>query len=349
MDGKVKVVVLGTGQMGSGIIRLLLQKHGIELVGVYGRRAHRVGTDVGTAVGLATPIGVPITHDLPGLLAHTKPHVVIQATCSRVIDAVEEITAALHQGANVISIAEEMAYPAYQAPHLAAAIDRLAIENRVTVVGTGINPGFVLDLLVIVLSGVCWQVEAITAQRINDLAPYGPSVLTSQGVGLTPEAFHRGIEDGSVVGHLGFPESISMIARALGWDIDRIVQHREPIISRLKRATPFVTIEPGCAAGCLHTAVAYWHNKPVITMIHPQQVHPHLENVVTGDYIDIDGKPPVHFASSPEIPGGLGTIALAVNMIPVVLNAAPGLKNMVDLPAPVAIMGDVRRLMHGKS
>jgi 4-hydroxy-tetrahydrodipicolinate reductase len=349
MDEKVKVVVLGTGQMGSGIIRLLLQKPGIELVGVYGRRVHRIGTDVGTAVGLATTIGVQITNDLPGLLGQTKPHVVIQATCSRVIDAVDEITAALHQGANVISIAEEMAYPAYQAPHLAAAMHQLAMENRVTVVGTGINPGFVLDLLVIVLSGVCWQVEAITAQRINDLSPYGPSVLTSQGVGLTPAAFHQGVKAGSVVGHVGFPESISLIARALGWDIDRIVQHREPIISRFKRATPFVTVEPGCAAGCLHTAVAYRHNRPLITLLHPQQVHPHLENVVTGDYIDIAGKPPVHFASSPEIPGGLGTVALAVNMIPAVLNAAPGLKTMVDLPVPAALMGDVRRLMHGKT
>jgi 4-hydroxy-tetrahydrodipicolinate reductase len=335
--------------MGSGIIRLVRQKPGVELVGVYGRRAYRVGTDVGTAVGLDTPIGVQITNDLSGLLEHTKPHVVIQATCSRVIDAVHEITAALRHRANVISIAEEMAYPAYQAPHIAAAIDKLATKNRVTVVGTGINPGFVLDLLVIVLSGVCWQVEAITAQRINDLSPYGPSVLASQGVGLTPEAFTRGVEEGSVVGHVGFPESISLIAGALGWDIDRIVQHREPIIARLQRATPFVTVEPGCAAGCLHTAVAYWHNKPLITLLHPQQVHPHLENVVTGDYIDIDGKPPVHFASSPEIPGGLGTVALAVNMIPVVLNAAPGLKTMRELPVPVAIMGDVRRLIHNRA
>jgi 4-hydroxy-tetrahydrodipicolinate reductase len=348
MDEQIRVVVLGTGQMGSGMIKLLLHKHGIHLVGVYGRRASRAGTDVGQALGLGRTLGVPITNDLPGVLGRTRPHVVLQATCSRVVEAVDEITAALRYGANVISIAEEMAFPACQAPHLATIIHQLALDNHVTVVGTGINPGFVLDLLVIALTGVCWQVDAILAQRINDLAPYGPSVLASQGVGLTPEAFYRGVADGSVVGHRGFPESISLIAQALGWEIDRIVQHREPIIARVKRSTPFVTVEPGCTAGCLHRAVAYRHEKPVITLIHPQQVHPHLENVATGDRITIHGEPPVHFVSSPEIPGGLGTVALAVNMIPAVMNAPPGLTSMAALPVPAAIMGDVRTLIHDR-
>lgn len=346
MDDTVRVVVLGTGQMGSGIIKLLLQKHGVELVGVYGRRAQRAGMDVGKALGLESDLGIQITHNLPGLLAYTQPHVVIQATCSRVGEAVDEITTIVNHGANVISIAEEMAYPAYQAPHLAAALHRRAVANQVTVVGTGINPGFVLDLLIIALTGVCWHVESITAQRINDLSPYGPSVLRSQGVGLTPEAFDRGVAEGSIVGHVGCPESISMIAKALAWTIDRIEQHRAPIIAHVRRDTPFVQIAPGYTAGCRHTAVAYRHGEPVITLIHPQQVHPHLENVATGDSIDIHGEPQVHFASSPEIPGDIGTAALAVNMIPHVMNAAPGLTSMAELPVPAAIMGDIRTLIH---
>jgi 4-hydroxy-tetrahydrodipicolinate reductase len=219
------------------------------------------------------------------------------------------------------------------------------VDHEVTVVGTGINPGFVLDFLVIALTGVCHTVDSITATRINDLSPYGPSVLASQGVGLTPDAFFKGIADGSVVGHVGFPESIHMIADALGWRIDRIDQHREPIISRVRRETPFVTIEPGWTAGCRHTAVAYMNGTSVIHFIHPQQVHPHLEQVETGDVIEIVGEPNLHIASHPEIPGGIGTIALAVNMIPRVITATPGLKSMADLPVPAAIMGDIRTLM----
>jgi hypothetical protein len=109
-----------------------------------------------------------------------------------------------------------------------------------------------------------------------------------------------------------------------------------------------VKIEPGLTAGCTHTAKAYMGGKPVIHLIHPQQVHPHLEDVQTGDYIEIKGEPDVNFSSGPEIPGGIGTIALAVNMIPQVVTGPPGLKTMANLPAPAAIMGDVRQLIENR-
>jgi len=341
----VRVVVLGTGQMGSGMIKLLLQKAGIELIGVYGKRAERAGTDVGTIIGHDKELGVKVTNDLDSMLRATKPHVALQATCSKVVQAVDEIKTCLNNGIHVISIAEEMTFPAYEAPKLAEEIHNLALKNNATVVGTGINPGFVLDVLVIALTGVCYDVESITATRINDLSPYGPSVMETQGVGMTREAFEAGVKDGSVVGHFGFPESISMIAKALGWKIDKIEQERIPIISNVVRETEFVKIKPGLTAGCKHSAIGYMNGKPVITLIHPQQVHPHLENVETGDYIEIKGTPDINFSSGPEIPGGIGTIALAVNMIPHVINSAPGLKTMVDMPVPAAIMGDVRRLI----
>ena len=341
----IKVVVLGTGQMGAGIIRLLRQKQGIKLTGVYGRRAERSGIDVGEALGLGTAIGIRITHDLSNMLDDTQPHLAIQATCSTVDEAMDELIPLLSRGIHVISIAEEMAYPAYHAPSLAETIHALAVDHDVTVVGTGINPGFVLDFIVIALTGVCHTVKSITATRINDLSPYGPSVLTSQGVGLTPEAFVKGVAEGLVLGHVGFPESISMIANAIGWPIDRIEQHREPIVSRVRRETPFVTVEPGLTAGCKHTAVAYMNGAPVIRLIHPQQIHPHLEQIETGDVIEIVGEPNLHIASHPEIPGGIGTTALAVNMIPRVMTAAPGLKSMANLPPPAAILGDIRTLM----
>ena len=345
MQNKLKVAVLGTGQMGSGIVRLLTRKQGVELVGVFARRAERAGLDVGEAVGLDEKAGVEITDDLSGMISAARPDVVIQATCSRVEQAADEIKTAVRGGANVVSIAEEMSFPFHEAPELSEEIHKLALENKVTVVGTGINPGFVLDLLVICLTGVCYRVESITAKRVNDLSPYGPSVLKTQGVGITPEAFEKGVEDGSVVGHFGFPESIGMIARALGWKIDRIEQTREPIISKVRRETLFVKIEPGLTAGCRHTAKGYMDGKPVIHLIHPQQVHPHLEGVQTGDHIEIKGEPDVNISGSPEIPGGIGTVALAVNMIPQVVASLPGLKTMADLPVPAAIMGDVRQLI----
>lgn len=346
MRDPIRAMVVGTGQMGAGVGRLVLGKQGLELVGAYGRRQSRAGMDFGEAIGLGRNIGLPIGNDLASLIDETRPDIAIQATCSRLIDAKDEIGTLLKHGVNVISLAEEMSYPKQSNPEVAGEIDILATTCGVSVLGTGINPGFVFDLLIIALTGVCADIESITAERINDLSPYGPSVLARQGVGLTPEAFRSGLEDGSVVGHIGFPESIRMIADAIGWEIERIEESREPIVSKIRREMPFATVEPGQAAGCLHRAIAYREGKPVITLVHPQQVYPQLEDVKTGDRIEIIGRPNLGISGSPEIPGGEATAALAVNMIPHVLNAAPGLYAMSDLPVPAAILGDVRKRLH---
>ena len=342
----IRVLILGTGQMGSGIARLVLEKQGLQLTGAYARRAERVGMDLGRAIGLELDLGIPVSGELSAVIEQAQPHVAIQATCSRLDDAWEEITMLVKQGIHVVSIAEEMACPAAKSPSLAKELHQLAIDNNVSVLGTGINPGFVLDLLVITLSGVCAEVQAITARRVNDLSPYGSTVLASQGVGLTPMAFEQGLKDGTVVGHIGFVQSIHMIAAALGWEIDHIEQMREPIVSQTSRATPFIKIEPGQVAGCLHTAMAYRQGKAVITLVHPQQIDPGLDGLETGDSIEITGTPNVRLAGSPEIPGGQGTAALAGNMIPRVLSAKAGLYSMVDLPVPAAMLGDARSFVH---
>ena len=287
--------------------------------------------------------------DIATMVEVGRPHVALHATCSRLADARDEIETLVGRRVPVISIAEEMAFPAAASPAIAQALHRLACDQGVAVVGTGINPGFVLDLLAIVLTGVCADVRSITARRVNDLAPYGPTVLRAQGVGLSREAFDIGVAAGSVAGHIGFAQSVHMIAVALGWDIARIEERREPIVSRVRRATPFVTVEAGQVAGCLHTAVAYRGGAPAITLVHPQQIHPQLEGVETGDAVEIVGTPNVRLAGSPEIPGGQATVALAVNMIPRVLSARPGLHAMADLPPPAAMCADARRFVAVRS
>jgi len=341
----IRVLLLGIGRMGSGIARLITEKKGLELVGAFGRQPERAGVDLGRAIGLDRDLLIPIGADLGDTISSTRPQIAIQATCSRLADAFEEISTLVGHGVNVISIAEEMAYPAVASPARADKLHQLALAHGVSILGTGVNPGFVLDLLVIALTGVCARIDSINATRINDLAPYGPTVLRSQGVGLTPEQFQIGLHDGTVVGHIGFQESIHMIAGAIGWEIARIVETREPIIARIARRTPFVNVAPGNVAGCLHHAVAYREDKAVITLIHPQQVQPEREGIETGDTIEIHGEPTLRLAGSREIPGGTATIALAVNMIPHVLNAAPGLHTMADLPVPAAILGDARNFL----
>ncbi len=342
MGASVRVLILGTGQMGAGIARLVLEKPGLELAGAYGRREDRAGMDVGPAIGLDRDVGLALDCELGSAVDRARPCVAIQATCSRLKDARGEILALVDRAVPVISIAEEMAHPASASPGIAAEIDDLARRRGVAVLGTGINPGFVLDLLVITLTGLCSKIDAITARRVNDLSPFGPTVLAAQGVGLTPEAFEVGVAEGTVVGHIGFVQSIRMIAEAVGWEIERIEETRSPLIAQERRETPFVTLVPGRVAGCLHTARAFRGDRPVIELVHPQQIRPDLHGVETGDAITINGTPPIHLAGTPEIPGGLGTIALAVNMIPRILRATPGLHTMADLPVPSAMLGGLR-------
>ena len=336
----IRVLQWGLGAMGSGMARLMLDKSGLKIVAAVDGRPDYVGKDLGDVIGVGKHLGVIVTDKPEDVLKKEKIDIVVIATTSWLKDQMPDLRKIISAGINCISIAEELADVYAQNPEFAKELDELAKEHGVTVLGTGVNPGFILDLLVVTLTGGNHTVERIEASRVNDLSPYGPTVMKSQGVGTTPEAFRAGVADGSIVGHVGFPESIHMVSDALGLGVDRIVQSREPIISKVYRETPHVKVQPGMVAGCAHIGIGYRGDKEVIRLIHPQQIHPSLENQDTGDYINIYGKPEIHMSVKPEIAGGVATIGIAVNSIPHVFAATPGLKRMIDLPVPAALMGE---------
>lgn len=335
----IRVVQWGLGAMGGGMARLILDKEGLSLVGAIDTRPEYVGRDVGDVLGLGRILEVTVTDDPASVLDPDRVDCVVIATTSWVAEQIADLRTIVTAGINCISIAEEMACPQAQNPELAAELDQLAHEHGVTVLGTGVNPGLSMDLLVVALTAGCHEVTSIEASRVNDLSPYGPTVMRTQGVGLTPEEFERGVADGSVDGHIGFPESARMISDALGLGIDRIEQKREAIVSTVRRETPHIVIEPGMVAGCKQTLTGYRGDELVLTLVHPQQVRPELEGQGTGDYITIHGTPEVVMQITPEYAGGVATKGIAVNSIPRVVEAAPGLKTMLDLPVPAALMG----------
>ncbi len=341
---KIRLIQWGLGNMGSGMAKMALQKEGIEVTGAIDNSVDKVGRDLGEFLGLEQN-GIIISDQPEQVIKDTQPDVVLLATSSFTREVFPFIKTIIRNEANCITIAEEAAYPAAQEPVLAQKIDELAKQNGVTVLGTGINPGFLLDTLIIALTGTCIDVKKIKAVRVNDLSPFGLTVMKTQGVGTTPEEFKKGLEEGTIVGHIGFTESIYLIASAMGLTVDRVEQTKEPIISNVYRETPVVPVEPGMVAGCKHCAKGYVNGEVFIELEHPQQIHPEQEGVETGDYILIEGTPNINLTIKPEIPGGIGTIAMAVNMIPAVINAKPGLTTMKDLPVPASIMGDVRRLV----
>ena len=338
----IKVVQFGLGAMGAGMAQLVCSRPGYQLVGVVDRRPDLAGHDMGDLPGFEDAAGIRISPDAEGLLEQTKPDITLLATGSFISDIYDDLQNILRSGSNCITIAEEMAYPWRSHFFEANALDMLAKEHGVSLLGAGVNPGFVLDVLVLLLSGVCSRVESIHATRVNDLSPFGPTVMRTQGVGLSPEAFAEGIQSGEIVGHIGFRQSIDMIADSLGWTLDEIQEERWPILSNTLRETPHVRVSPGMVAGCRHIARGISGGNTVILLEHPQQVLPELENVATGDSIEIKGEPPISLRIQPEIPGGRATINLAVNMIPQVLGSRAGLLSMPDLPLP-RLTGTVER------
>lgn len=340
----VKVILWGLGAMGSGMAKDIVQnKKGIEIVGAIGQNPQKIGKDLGEVLGIGRKLGVIISKNPLEVLNGTKADIVLHSTQSFTKDVFPEIKLIVEAGKNVITIAEEMSAPQVETPDLAKEMDALARKHNVTILGTGVNPGFVLDTLILTLTGACQVVDKIWAARINDLSPFGPTVMKTQGVGTTVEEFNKGVENGTIVGHIGFQQSIYLIARSLGWELEKVVESREPIITNVYRETPHVQVQPGMVAGCRHIARGFYEGKEIITLEHPQQIHPELEGIKTGDYITIEGTPTIKFADEQEIPGGIGTMATAVNMIPQVINAGAGLLTMPELPMITALMGDVRK------
>ncbi|MDO4567740.1 MAG: 2,4-diaminopentanoate dehydrogenase [Clostridia bacterium] len=340
----VKVAIWGFGAMGGGVAEVLLSKKGVDVVSVCDIHPNRVGKSIFELLGVerGDRADVVVNPNITQVVRSGLCDVCVIATDSFTRKAFDKIKFVVERGVNVVSTAEEMSYPRAQEPELAAEIDRLAKENGVSVLGTGINPGLMMDLLAICLSGCMTDVRKVTCRRVNSLSPFGPAVMEEQGVGMSVDKFTAEMNSGSLAGHVGFAESVGMIAEALGWKIDRFEQQMQPIVTSVDRKSPYGFAAAGDVAGVNMTGQGYCGDEVKIDMYHPQQIEPELEGTHTGDYIILEGSPAVNMAINPEVDGGIGTIAMVVNMIPHVINAKPGLRTMLDLPVPRAIMGDFR-------
>lgn len=343
----VKVAIWGFGAMGGGVAKVLLQKKGVEITGVCDIHPNRVNQSIFELLGVerGEHRDVVVTPSIEQVVKKGACDVCVIATDSFTKKAFPKIKFVAEQGVNVVCTAEEMSYPKAQSPELTAEMDKIAKENGVTILGTGINPGLMMDLLAICLSGCMVDVQSVMCKRVNSLSPFGPAVMEEQGVGLTVEKFDAGVKDGTLAGHVGFAESVGMIGEALGWEVERFEQQMKPIVTTVDRKSAYGFARAGDVAGVNMTGQGYVDGVLKIDMIHPQQIEPEAEGTYTGDYIVLKGSPEVNMQIRPEVDGGIGTIAMCVNMIPHVINSEPGLKTMLDLPVPRAIMGDFRNFI----
>ncbi|MDD4080753.1 MAG: 2,4-diaminopentanoate dehydrogenase [Eubacteriales bacterium] len=347
---EVRVVLWGLGAMGSGIARLLSRRKGVLVVGACDINPDYAGRNLYDALNIPREgrPDAPIKSDILEALANKPVDVCVIATNSFVKDVYPKVLKVVAEGVNVLTIAEEMAWPWAQSPDMALDMHIMAVQNKVSVLGTGINPGMMMDLLAVCLSGAQTELSQVHCERVNSLSPFGKAVMEEQGIGITPEAFEQGVSDGSLAGHVGFEESIHMMASAFGWPVEEVKTRMRPIITQVDRKASHGEAKAGQVAGVDMTGQGIVMGEEKITMRHPQQIEPQLAGVETGDYITLKGAPPIEMAIRPEVDGGLGTIAMACNTLPFVVAAKPGLLTMLDLPVPRCVMGDYRAIAFGE-
>src|SRR4029077_21280440 len=245
---KIRAIQYGIGPIGAAIVKLLREKEAVEIVGAIDTDPGKVGKDLGEVLGASdAPWGIKVSGDAKGVLSQSAD-VVMHTTSSSLPKVMDQLLACLDVEACVVSTCEELSYPWRTHPELAAKLDKAAKDSGVALVGTGVNPGFVMDKLVVTLAAVSQRVEHVKALRIVDAAKRRLPLQKKIGAGMSVEEFRTKVKEG-VIKHVGLPESVAMVADSLGLQVDEITETIEPKVATEKVQTEFLTVEAGQAAG----------------------------------------------------------------------------------------------------
>lgn len=325
----IKVLHVGVGPIGAGVVRQVTARKSLSIVGAVDVDPAKVGRDLGEICGLGRRLRIKVTDDIARTIKAVRPDIAVLCTQSSLKRALPEIEAVLRLKVPIVSTTEEMAYPVRANAAIAKRIDALAKRARVAVLGTGVNPGFAMDALPLALTAVCERVTAVEVDRVQDARVRRLPFQQKIGAGLTPEAFMARVRDGSVR-HVGLAESITMIADALGWRLDRITDEIQPKVAEAEVSSVFLTVAPGQVAGIIQDGVGYRKGEPVIRL----HMEAYLGAPVAYDAVRIAGSPPLSMTVAGGIHGDIATAAVVVNSIPKVLQAPPGLRTMRDMVLP---------------
>lgn len=321
----LRVVQFGLGPIGQASARLALDR-GLDLVGALDLDPDRVGMDVGVLLG-RDPVGAVVRDDAEAALAEWKPDVVLHTTLS-FLDKIEgQLMTCIGAGAHVVSSSEELFWPFERDPGFSERIDAAAREAGVAVVGTGVNPGFVMDLFPVVLSGVCARVDRVDVSRSVDAGRRRGPLQKKVGAGLTEAAF-REREAAGGFGHIGMVESARALAAGMGWEGAEIEETFGPHLATADHQTPHATVAAGDVAGIHQTATVRLGGEVRATLTLTMAVGAPDE-----DRVQIAGDPPLDVVVQGGTFGDTATVAAVVNAAPKVAVVRPGLRTVLDLPA----------------
>jgi 4-hydroxy-tetrahydrodipicolinate reductase len=325
----INVMFYGLGPIGAAIARQVATRRGFKIVGGIDIDPAKLGRDLGHVVGLGTSLKARVTNDAAGALRKLKPDVVVLCTSSSLKTVMPQIEAVLKARIPIVSTTEELSYPVGKNRALAKRIDAMAKKAKVAVLGTGVNPGFTMDALPIMLTGVCERVDSIRVERVQDARTRRLPFQQKIGSGLTGGQFQKKVDDGTVR-HVGLAESVSMIADALGWKLDKVTDEIKPKIADATVESEYLAVDPGYVCGIVQDGIGYRSGEAVITL----HMEAYLGAPESFDQVQIVGSPSITSKIAGGVHGDVATASITVNSIPKILEVAPGLHTMRDMPIP---------------
>ena len=317
---QITVAQYGIGPIGAEIARLLLTKPWIKLVAAVDIDPSKAGKDLGEVIGLNEKVGVKVTAEL-----QTKADVVCHSTGSRLRDVAGQLKSLLERGSHVVSTCEELSFPLDQ--KIREDLQQLARSSNVTLLGTGVNPGFVMDKLPLTVTSVCQEVKQVDIIRIQNASTRREPLQRKVGAGMTKEEFRSAVDAGKIK-HMGLKESLMMVGNGLGIEFDSVSDEKiEPIVAEREVVTQYLRVAPGQVAG-VHQTI---HGKGRINVNLELRMYVGAEDVAA-DKVIIKGIPDVELTIKGGVHGDRATAAMVVNSIPRVMVARPGVLTMDDIP-----------------
>jgi 4-hydroxy-tetrahydrodipicolinate reductase len=335
----LRVVQMGLGPIGRATAARARQEEGMELVGVVDPDPELAGADVGELLG-GGPSGLKVLPDVAPVLDSTRPDLVLHATGSFLEEVADQLFPILGRHLSVVSTCEELAYPYYRHPDLARKLDEAAREAGVVLLGSGVNPGFVMDKFVVTLMAACESVQSVRVERVVDAATRRGPFQKKIGAGMTAEEFEEKSAGGRM-GHIGLAESAHMLGDAMGASRQRRIERElQPVLAEKPVSTAHVSVEAGRVAGV--------HETIVLVAQEAERVRMELDMFVGApsphDAVVIDGAPRLEVDIASGVAGDEGTVAVVLSCVPLVAGLEPGLRTMLDVPLapPTAPRGVLR-------
>ncbi|MHA2370903.1 MAG: NAD(P)H-dependent amine dehydrogenase family protein [Candidatus Hodarchaeales archaeon] len=334
MTAPFNVLQIGLGSIGKTIAQTIIKRDNLELIAAIDTDPGLINQPIAALLSMSSESQVIVQDDLQKVLSELSGQsadVALVLTSSSLEKIVPTISACLEAGLHVLSLCEELSFPFAHHPKIAQELDQLARDANKTILGTGINPGFLMDLLPIVLTAPCQRVESIHVTRCMNSSHRRASFQKKIGTGMTQDDFSKAIADGTITGHVGLVESIQMINAALELKLDHIEElPPEAVLASTETTTPFATVSKNDVLGLKSRAIGSKNGKNLVIL----DFIAYAEASPEYDEIRIEGLPNVSQVIEGGMQGDHGTVGMVVNLIPQVVQAPPGLLTMKDIPCP---------------